>query len=479
MWWERAVVYQIYPRSFADADGDGLGDLRGAAGRLPYVASLGAQAVWLSPFYPTPDHDFGYDVSDFFAVDPRMGTLEDLDALVAEADRLGLRVVMDLVPCHTSIEHLWFRERPDFYFLRDTEEPPNNWRASFGGSAWSRDPFGRGWYLHSFFPEQPDLNWRNREVVAAMQEVVRFWLARGIAGFRLDALDRLMKDPELRDDPPRRGPPPLPLHPEHAALEHVHSLNAPDIGTGLAALREAAGDKLLVGEVYLPTAQLGPYLEHVDLAFCFELYNAAFAPDALRAAIQTAVDHRRLAWVLSNHDFHRLPNRVGPENVRVAAMLLLTLPGCTFVYQGDELGIPDGPGGPVPLDRHGRDAFRHPMPWDDGPGGGFTSGEPWLPVAQAPGGSVAAHERDPGSLLHLYRRLIALRAELGTSGLTFVDAPGSGVLAYRRGGHLVVLNLGDAPVPRPEGELVLATSPEASAEPATLGPHAGIVVQLG
>jgi alpha-glucosidase len=478
MWWERAVVYQIYPRSFQDTDGDGIGDLRGAMRRLPHVASLGAQAVWLSPFYPTPDHDFGYDVSDFFAVDPRMGTLDDLDALVSEAGRLELRVLMDLVPCHTSIEHPWFRERPDWYFLRDTQERPNNWRASFGGSAWSRDPHGRGWYLHSFFPEQPDLNWRNPEVVAAMQEVVRFWLDRGVDGFRLDALDRLMKDPELRDDPPRQGPPVLPLHPEHATLEHVHSLNAPDIGTGVAALREAAGDKLLVGEVYLPTAQLGPYLEHLDLAFCFELYNAPFRPDAVRAAIRAAVD-RRLAWVLSNHDFHRLPDRVGAENVRLAAMLLLTLPGCAFVYQGDELGIPDGPGGPVPLDRYGRDAFRHPMPWGDAPHGGFTTGEPWLPVAQASGGSLAEQERDPGSLLHLYRRLIAYRPRLGAGGLEFVDGGAPEVLAYRRGAHVVALNLGDAPVPRPAGEIVVATGPEPTLDTATLEPRTGIIVQSG
>jgi alpha-glucosidase len=206
MWWERAVVYQIYPRSFQDADGDGLGDLPGATERLEYVASLGAQAVWLSPFYPSSDHDFGYDVSDFYAIDPRFGTFDEFDALLAEARRLGLRVLMDLVPCHTSIDHPWFRERPDFYVIRDTPAPPNNWRAAFGGSSWSRDPYGRGWYLHSFYPEQPDLDWRNPEVVAAMQDVVRFWLARGVDGLRLDALDRLMKDPELRDDPPATHP---------------------------------------------------------------------------------------------------------------------------------------------------------------------------------------------------------------------------------------------------------------------------------
>jgi alpha-glucosidase len=480
MWWERAVVYQVYPRSFQDSDGDGLGDLSGVGRRLDHVAGLGADAVWLSPFYPSPDHDFGYDVSDFRAVDPRFGTMRDFDDLLAQAHGLGFKVLMDLVPCHTSIEHPWFHERPDFYFLRDTLEPPNNWRAAFGGPAWSRDPHGRGWYLHSFFPEQPDLDWRNPEVVVAMQDVIRFWLDRGVDGFRLDALDRLMKDPELRDDPPATGPPPLPLDPDHATLEHVHSLNAPDIDRGIAALREAAGDHLLVGEVYLPTDQLGPYLRHLDLAFCFDLYHSRFEPKALRGAIDTAVASRRLAWVLSNHDFQRLPNRVGRENVALAALLLLTLPGCAFIYQGDELGLPDGPGSEVPLDRFGRDRFRHPMPWtDEKPNCGFTSGEPWLSVARAPGGSVQAQQRDPRSLLHIYRGLIALRRELTGDEIAFDDASPDGVLAYRRGDHEIVLNISDAPVPAPAGEIVLTTNPVRPHQSRILPPRTGIVVRLG
>jgi len=446
--------------------------------RLAYVATLGAQAVWLSPFYPSPDHDFGYDVSDFYAVDPRFGTLDDLDALLAEAKRLGLRVLMDLVPCHTSIEHPWFRERPDFYVIRDTPEPPNNWRAAFGGSTWSRDPYGRGWYLHSFYPEQPDLDWRNPEVVAAMSDVIRFWLGRGVDGFRLDALDRLMKDPELRDDPPRRGPPPLPLHPEHATLDHVHSRNAPDIATGLAALREAAGDRLLVGEVYLPNAELGPYLRHLDLAFSFELLHAPFAADAIRAALASSADLPGVAWVLSNHDFKRLPDRVGPENVPMAALLLLTLPGCAFVYQGDELGVPDGPEGPLPLDRFGRDGFRNPLPWEPGGRGGFTTGKPWLPVATAPGGSVATQEADPASLLRLYRRLLALRRELPATGLAFVEREPA-VVAYRRGGHLVVLNLGDTPAALPQGEVVVSTNSVQPAIATNLPPHTGVDIWMG
>src|SRR3954467_11509146 len=202
-WWGDAAVYQVYPRSFQDADGDGVGDLAGITRRLGHIASLGADAVWLSPFYPSPMADGGYDIADYTGVDPRFGTLEDADALIAEAHRLGLKVLFDAVPCHTSIEHPWFRERPEFYVWSDRDGPQNNWRATFGGPAWSRDPHGRGWYLHSFYPEQPDLDWRNPEVAEAFGDALRFWLQRGVDGFRLDALDRILKDPERRDDPPR------------------------------------------------------------------------------------------------------------------------------------------------------------------------------------------------------------------------------------------------------------------------------------
>jgi alpha-glucosidase len=262
-WWRNSVVYQIYPRSFLDSDGDGDGDLEGVRRRLDHIVSLGADAIWLSPFYPSPMHDLGYDVSDYTAIDPRYGTLETFDALLAAAHDRGLRVLLDFVPCHTSIEHRWFTEHPDWYVWSDRDGPQNNWVAAFGGSAWSRDPHGRGWYLHSFYPEQPDLDWRNPEVREAMAGVLRFWRERGVDGFRLDAIDRLLKDPELRDDPPASDQPALPERPEVAALEQRHSRNAPDVGIALAALREGAGaDAFLVGEVFLPTAKLDPYLEH-------------------------------------------------------------------------------------------------------------------------------------------------------------------------------------------------------------------------
>ena len=228
MWWQDAVVYQIYPRSFQDSDGDGVGDLHGIAQRLEHLVDLGVDALWLSPIYPSPLADFGYDVSDYTAIDPQLGTLDDLDALVAGAHERGLRVLLDLVFSHTSIEHPWFREHPDRYIWSPVDGPPNNWVTAFGGPAWSRDDESGRWYLHSFYPEQPDLNWRNPEVVAAMQDVVRFWLDRGVDGFRLDAIDRLVKDEQLRDDPPATKPFPLPLHPDAAPLEMRYSGNRPE-----------------------------------------------------------------------------------------------------------------------------------------------------------------------------------------------------------------------------------------------------------
>jgi alpha-glucosidase len=412
MWWENAVVYQIYPRSFQDSDGDGNGDLRGIESRLDHLVWLGVDALWLSPIYPSPLADMGYDVADYTGVDPVYGTLEQFDALLAAVHERGLKLLMDLVPCHTSIEHPWFRDHPDWYIWSGSDGPANNWRASFGGIAWSPDPYerGRGWYLHSFYPEQPDLDWRNPEVVAAMQDVLRFWLDRGVDGFRLDAIDKLVKDAELRDDPPASAPFALPLNEEYDELEHLYSSNSPDIRHALQAIREAAGDAFLVGEVYLPTAQVTPYLEYLDAAFAFELFHSPWERDRLDEAIAAASKLDGPAWVLSNHDFPRLATRFGPENARAAAELLLSLPGTVFVYQGDEIGMADGPGASPPIDRAGRDGARHPMQWDAS--GGFTSGTPWLPMVDPQTRNVDDQREDPGSLLNHYRNLIAGRARL-------------------------------------------------------------------
>ena len=460
MWWRDAVVYQIYPRSFQDSDGDGIGDLAGITQRLDHLTSLGVDALWLSPIYPSPLADFGYDVADYENVDPQLGTLEDFDRLVTAAHERGLKVLLDLVPCHTSIEHPWFREHPDWYIWADGDSPPNNWVAAFGGSAWTIDEETGRWYLHSFYPEQPDLDWRNPEVVRAMQGVVRFWLDRGADGFRLDAINQLLKDAELRDDPPATGTFPLPLHPEAAKLERIYSGNRPEVGEALAALRAAAGDALLVGEVYLPTSEYGPYLEHLDLVFAFELFHSPWDAERLRATIVDSVPLDHVAWVLSNHDFPRLPTRFGRENERSAATLLLTLPGTAFVYQGDEIGLADGPGADPPFDRAGRDGARHPMQWDPGPHGGFTTGEPWLPTLDPTERNVADQARDSGSLLELYRRLIHLRKELGSDFGLIESVPD--VLAYRRGSRVVAINFSSSPRQAPvDGEAVLA--PHASA----------------
>ena len=475
MWWRDAVVYQIYPRSFQDSDGDGVGDLRGITSRLDHLEYLGVDAFWLSPVYPSPLADFGYDVSDYVDIHPELGTLADFDELLGAAHARGLRVLMDLVPCHTSVEHPWFREHPDWYIWAD-DGPPNNWLSAFGGPAWSRDEQTGRWYLHSFYPEQADLDWRNADVVRAMQDVVRFWLDRGVDGFRLDAIDRIVKDAELRDDPPATAPFPLPLLAEYGRLDHRYSGNRPEAQEALAALREAAGDALLVGEVYLGSAESVRYLEHLDLVFAFEFLASAWDVGRLRAAIEGAMAVDGFAWVLSNHDRPRVATRIGPRSVRAAAMVLLTLPGAAFVYQGDEIGLMDGAGGDPPYDRAGRDGARHPMQWDASPSGGFTAGEPWLPPVDPAECNVAGQRGHPGSLLELHRKLIALRRTLG-GPFRFLEGF-AGVVAYERGDHVVGVNVTDEQRPAPAaGRVVAATHGDAASPSDMLAPHAGVVVE--
>jgi alpha-glucosidase len=482
MSWREGVVYQIYPRSFADSDGDGVGDLEGIARHLDHLRWLGVDALWLSPVYPSPLADWGYDVSDYTGIDPRLGTLEGFDRLLAEAHQRDLRLLMDLVPCHTSIEHAWFREHPEWYIWADSgDRPPNNWTSAFGGSAWERDPAGGRWYLHSFYPEQPDLDWHNPAVVEAMQGVVRFWMERGVDGFRLDAIDRLVKDPQLRDDPPSSEPFGLPLLDHELGRDLCNSRNGPGTERALAALREAAGDGLLVGEVYLPTARAEPYLSQLDRLFVFELLHATWDADVLRSAIGAAAALRGRAgagpaWVLSNHDFGRLAHRFGREHERAAAMLLVTLPGTAFIYQGDEIGLGNGPQASPPRDRVGRDSFRNPMQWDGSPQGGFTTGEPWIPLADPAARNVALQRGDPASLLSLYRELIALRRTLPAGFEAVDDVPG--VVGFRRGDRLVAINLSAERRPAPGGEVLLETVPEAVATDGSLAPHAGAVVAL-
>jgi alpha-glucosidase len=468
------VVYQIYPRSFQDSDGDGVGDLPGVLARVGHLARLGVDAVWLSPFYPSPFADGGYDISDYTGVDPRLGTVADVRALAEALHAHGIALLLDLVPCHTSIEHPWFRAHPERYVW--AAEPPNNWRAAFGGAAWSRDARSGRWYLHSFFPEQPDLDWRRADVAEAVGEVVRFWIGEGVDGFRVDALDRIAKHPDLLDDPPRTEPFPFPQPPDVAALDQRNSSHhIPALASPLAALRAAAGGHFLVGEVYRPAAELAPYLEHLESAFVFELMFAPWQADAVAEVIDRGARLARPSWMLSNHDFSRIGSRIGEAQQRAAAMLLLTLPGTAFVYQGDEIGLLDGPGGDPPEDRHGRDPARHPMQWSGEPSGGFTTGTGWLPPVDPEARSVAGQCGDPASVLELYRALIRLRRTLA-GGIEIVEAGADGLLVYRRGDATVALNLGAgerrAATP---GVVELATEP--GVDPERLAPGQGVVTR--
>lgn len=470
-WWANAVIYQIYPRSFQDSDGDGVGDLPGVTRRLEHVRWLGADAVWLSPFYPSPMADGGYDVSDYTDVDPRYGSLADFDRMLRRAHEVGLRVIVDLVANHTSIEHPWFRDHPDWYVWSD-DVPGNNWVAAFGGPAWSFDSRRGRWYLHSFYPEQPDLDWRNPEVVAAMHGVVRFWRNRGVDGFRIDAADRLGKDPELRDDPPATAPPAFPENEQYAKLAHGHSKGNPSVKAALQAMRDAAGDAFLVGEAYVPAADYERYLGPVDVMFAFELLWAEWNVTALRRAIERALEQGGVAWATSNHDVPRAATRLGPNRARTAALLLLTLPGPAFVYQGEEIGMRDGDPADPPLDRAGRDGARHPMQWEPDPLGGFTTGRPWLPLSDPLQTSVAGQRGDPNSMLALYRRLIALRREM-KGRLEWLESPEE-TLSFRRGRHRILLNLSTDPLELPAGNAVVVRTD--GQDGATLPPDSGAIL---
>ncbi len=472
MWWEQAVIYQVYVRSFQDTDGDGVGDLPGVTQRLSHIAELGAQAVWLSPIYPSPNADFGYDVSDFRNVDPAFGTLDDLDALVGRAHELGLKVVLDFVPCHTSTAHAWFREHPDYYVWADA--PVNNWRAAFGGSSWGHDEQTGRYFLHSFFPEQADLNWRNPEVVEQMTGAMRFWVDRGVDGFRLDALDRLMKDPELRDDPPATRQFELPGDPADLELDHIHSRNAPDLGDALQAIRNAVGEVLLIGEVYLPIAEAAAYLKTLDLVFNFEELFAVGDPAKLREAIEAGMRTGGQGWVLSNHDFSRLASRAGPANARAVQLLLLTLSGPVFLFEGDELGYADAEMAGPEQDRNHRDPFRAPMVWDsDAAHGAFSTAQPWLNPTQAPAAGAAQQSQDPTSVLTLTHRAMALRPRLAAHETRLLPSP-AGTIVLERGDHVIAVNLSDEAQPAPPaGELVLEARPGDGADLSVIPAHGG------
>ncbi|WP_412069160.1 alpha-amylase family glycosyl hydrolase [Rubrivirga sp. IMCC43871] len=535
-WWQTAVVYQIYPRSFQDSNADGLGDLPGITARLPYLADLGVGAVWLSPFYPSPQADFGYDVSDYRDVDPPYGTLADFDRLAERAHGLGLKLIVDFVPNHSSDQHAWFvesrasRDNPkrDWYVWRDPKpdgSPPNNWLSHFGGPAWTFDEATGQYYLHSFLREQPDLNWRNPSVVDEMMDTLRFWMARGVDGFRIDVAHLIAKDPAMRDNP--LAPVPAVMHKprgEYDSQIHLHDKGHPDVHGLFARIRQTIDgfdgqDRVAIGEIHgfddLPT-WAGYYgtptadgsLGGLHLPFNFGLLATEWTAASVRAhvdALEAALSDG--AWpnyVLGNHDERRLATRLGPASVRLAGLLLLTLRGAPTLYYGDELGMPEVD---VPANRRvdpwgirsglpelSRDGCRTPMAWDASPGAGFSDADPsdcWLPLHPTHETvNVATEAADPDSHLAFYRRALAVRAasaSLQAGDYVPLDGVPDDVFAFVRGGDtLVLLHLDDgtAEVAVPEafrGAMVrLATARGDEGvevgETLALGPWRGAVV---
>ena len=526
-WWRDGVIYQIYPRSFRDANGDGVGDLAGVTERLDHLAWLGVDAVWITPITVSPDADWGYDVADYTAVQPVLGDLDGFDRLVAEAERRNIKVVLDLVPNHTSARHRWFREarvsrdspRREYYVWADGKpdgSPPNNWRSSFGGPAWTLDPVTRQYYLHNFLPSQPDLNWWSDAVREEFDRILRFWFDRGAAGFRIDVAHGIVKDQDLRDNPPAEPDD----HPYVARFgqRKVYNAERPEAHDVLRRWRAIAEEydppRLLLGETYvLDVERLAPFFgagDELQLAFNFVFLHSPFTAEGLRSIVDgtertlSGVAGAWPVWAISTHDLPRYVDRWcggSVERARAALVMLLTLRGTPVLYYGDELGMADVP---VPPEQRrdpvgtgsfdagpGRDPCRTPMPWSLGPGGGFTTPEarPWLPLSAQPGVTVEEQRRDPGSMLVLCRDLIALRRsedDLRAGDYEARPAP-DGLWAYRRGRrYLVVLNVSGGPGsfdlgPPGAGRIRLGTDRSRDGEAVTgrldLGPWEAVVVE--
>lgn len=497
-WWMSGILYQIYPRSFQDSNGDGVGDLRGVIERLPYLVELGVDALWLSPIFPSPMEDFGYDISDYTGIDPLFGTFADFDALIAAAHECGLKVILDLVPNHTSDQHPWFVEsrssknnpKRDWYIWRDPSGeggPPNNWLSEFGGSSWEFDALTGQYYYHAFLRSQPDLNWRNPEVRRAIHGVMRFWLRRGVDGFRVDVMWHLIKDELLRDNPPNLDY--VPGQQPYQQLIPLYSTDRPEVHDVVAELRQAIEEfdnRVLIGEIYLPPQKLVAYYGR-DLAGAHLPFNFALISTPWNArAVAKLIDDYEVAlppgawpnWVLGNHDRQRIASRVGIDQARVAAMLLLTLRGTPMLYYGDEIGMPQVDIQPDqvrdPWEKNlpglgvGRDGCRTPMQWDSTPQAGFSIGAPWLPLSRNFAlENVATERQDPASILSLYRALIRLRRarpELALGTYKPVSAADD-LLMFEREHQgqrsLVALNFGREPVSyetnRLRGRIALST----------------------
>ena len=480
LWWRDGVIYQIYPRSYADSNGDGLGDLNGVTSRLEYLADLGIDAIWLSPFYPTPDKDFGYDISNYVDVDPRFGTLSDFDHLVDEAHRRGIRIILDLALNHTSDQHSWFlesrssRDNPkrDWYIWRDK---PNNWQAGFGGKAWEYDPGTGQYYLHLFTIQQPDVNWRNPQVRKAQLDVFRFWMERGVDGFRLDVFNAYFKHPDFPDNPPKFG-----LR-GFDRQRHIHDIDQPEMMPLLNEMRillDSYPERFAVGETYFATPQktvsyCGPDKLHAAFSFDFTYMDLFFpifpwAPGWLLEQVNKRenVFNSAGVWpttVLSNHDLPRAASRYSrgedDSNAYLAMALLLTLRGTPFMYYGEEIGmrdihlhrseILDPPGRKYWPFYKGRDGCRSPMQWDNSIHAGFSTAKPWLLVhPDYIQRNVAAQQANPGSLFNFTKKLIALRREypaLRRGDFIPLETP-RGVIAFLRRTEgqtvLVAMNFG-------------------------------------
>jgi len=484
-WWQTAVLYQIYPRSFADSNGDGVGDLPGLIARLDDLAWLGVDGIWLSPITLSPNADWGYDVSDFTAVAPEFGTLDDVDRLIAEAAERGIKVLMDLVPNHTSVEHPWFIDaqsaldapKRDWYVWAPPKPDgslPNNWISSFGGPGWTLSPPTQEYYFHNHLVEQPDLNWWNEDVRRAFDEIMRFWLDRGVAGFRIDVANVIIKDAELRDNPAATEDDDFEA--QMFGQRSVYNANRPEVHEVLRRFRALADTydepRLLIGETPVPVDDLARYYgngsDELHLAFNFNFINAPLDAAAMRTIVEETEaalpSDAWPAWTGSNHDMFRFPTRWAQgdaDKARAALVMLLCLRGTPVLYQGDEIGQLDSvlahedmrdPLGVLYYPAYaGRDAGRTPMQWRAAPGGGFTDPEatPWLPLGDLEDHNVESQRKDPNSMLHLARDLIALRR--ATPDLTLGDyaslAAPEGVWAWRRGARtVVVLNCSDEAV---------------------------------
>jgi alpha-glucosidase len=486
-WWQTSVIYQIYPRSFNDSNHDGVGDLNGIIAKMDYLQDLGIKAIWISPFYPSPMKDFGYDVADYCDVEPIFGDLATFDRLVASAHAHGIKVIIDWVPNHTSDQHPWFLEsrsskdnpKRNWYIWKDAKPdgtPPNNWGSVFGGSGWEWDEHTQQYYFHQFVPEQPDLNWRNPEVKEAMFETLRFWLRRGIDGFRMDVVGMIIKHPDMPDQPLAEGGDPHDLLNAHHHQQHIYDQDYEGIHDMMREIRlvvQAFGeDKVTIGEIWNPLPSWQKYygtpeVPGLHMPFNFRLlegtpWTADNVRQEVRQTEQAVPPHGFPNYVLNNHDRPRFASRVSVAQARNAAIFLMTVRGTPTIYNGEELGMVDGvilphqvrdPQGIVRGIELTRDVCRTPMPWDNSAYAGFSSVEPWLPVnADYLTVNVASESQDKHSILNLYKSLMALRN--ASNALTIgsyqeLSAP-SGVFAYERRHsderYIIALNFTNKPI---------------------------------